>query len=71
MKLEEYMYRSQLPRMQYIIENFEESARLRKTLSGEHHKVGALASIACNPLRTNHTKELQLLHKLELEDVAY
>ena len=39
MKLEEYMYRSQLPRMKYIIENFEKSAELRKTLPGDYHKV--------------------------------
>ncbi len=39
MKLEEYMYRSQLPRMRYIIENYENSAAIRKKLPDAFHKV--------------------------------
>ncbi|CAH1785090.1 unnamed protein product [Owenia fusiformis] len=42
MKLEEFMYRSQLPRMKVIIDNFEKSVELRRTFEGvEHqHKLG-------------------------------
>ncbi len=44
MKLEEYMYRSQLPRMQYIIGNYERSAEIRKSFPDPYHKVCAVSN---------------------------
>lgn len=39
MKLEEFMYRSQLPCMLLIINNFEKSAELRRKMPGKINKV--------------------------------